>query len=285
MLKFRNYKEESKIAALNNSIALRNSINVNNYIDYKQKQKQKNDYNPDVNNIKYLTVIACHCNTETKLNTIKNNLQFFNFNTNDIIIINSSNLQFNDQLKHICNENNNITYYEINNNSTLDFGKWNYILSIIDYNKYNHIVFTNDSFIIHNTINYFFNLIYKYNTQLYGYNDSTQICYHYQSYFFSIRKDSIQIFIDKFEESKNLIQTYNDVVNFYEIKMIDWFNLKKCFLKIGNNQYNKGQNIFFTNDKLYDILKNSSLLPFTKLKELFKINNINNYLYYIINVG
>ena len=108
----------------------------------------------------------------------------------------------------------------------------------------------------------------KYNVELYGYNDSSQTRYHYQSYLFSLRKDVIQLFINKVIDPNISINNQDDVIHKLEVNMTDWFSTKKSFLEIGNFKLQKNHNIFFTNDKIYIPLKNSGLLPFTKIKRI-----------------
>jgi hypothetical protein len=246
--------------------------NLDNYINFKKKQILNNNYSPDNNNIKYLMIFASHCDSEIKLKTITNNLKFFDYKSIDIAFINTKDLYYNKHVKDICDIYKNITYYEIENSPTYDFGKWINILNQVDYDKYNFIIFTNDSFIIHEPINYFFNLTYKYNVELYGYNDSTQRNYHYQSYLFSLNKNVIPIFIGNYYKKKNIIKCQEDVVTEYELKMTDLFSTKKSFLSIGNIHSHKGLNIFFTNDELYNKLKQTRLLPFSKIKRIIKLS-------------
>jgi hypothetical protein len=216
-----------------------------------------------------LVIIACHCDSDNKLNTIKNNLLYFDFESCDKIVINSNNLQHNNSIKEICSRHLNTTYFEIENDNYLDYGKWIHVLTnLVNYNEYDYIVFTNDSFTIHSSINHFLNLAVKYKVELYGYNDSTQTRYHYQSYLFILRKDVIPLFINKVTASNLTLKCQLDVINNFEVKMTDWFATHKSFLKIGNFGLEKGHNIFFTNDALYLPLKNSGLLPFTKLKRI-----------------
>jgi hypothetical protein len=241
---------------------------INNYLNFKIMQKRNNNYNPDNNNIKYLVLIACHCNSDLKLSAIERNLKYFNYDSFDVLVINTIDLPYNSKIINLCSSYNNIKYIECVNELTYDFGKWIYGLNNIKYDNYDFVIFTNDSFIIHAPINHFFNLTYKYNMQFYGYNDSTQQRYHCQSYLFSLRNDAISIFIDNYFLKNNKIKTQEDVITEYEIKMTDWFNSKSCFLKIGQISLNKGQNIFFTNDILYKRLKTTTLLPFTKIKRI-----------------
>jgi hypothetical protein len=67
----------------------------------------------------------------------------------------------------------------------------------LGYNEYNFVVLTNDSYIIHNPIRHFLNLAAKNNVELYGYNDSHEMKYHYQSYLFVLRVDAVTTFISK----------------------------------------------------------------------------------------
>ena len=244
--------------------------NLYNYFNFKKKQILKNNYNPDNNNIKYLMIFASHCDSEIKLKTIKNNLKYFDYKSIDIAFISSKGLAYNKNVKDICAVYKNITYYEIDNSPTCDFGKWINILNQVNYNKYNFIIFTNDSFIIHEPIDYFFNLTFKYNVELYGYNDSTQRNYHYQSYLFSLRKNVIPIFIHNYYNKAKKIKRIEDVVTEYELNMTDWFNNPECFLSIGNIPSNKNRYIF-SNDELYNKLKQMHLLPFSKIKRIIQL--------------
>jgi len=242
-------------------------IKIKKYISMKLMQKLHNDYNPNTNNIKYLVIIACHCESETKLTTISNNLRYFDFTCAHKIIINTCDLSYNQQLKEICNLYSNTKYVEIENSPYVDFGKWTHILKDSpNYTDYDYVVLTNDSFFIHDSINHFFNLTAKHAVDLFGYNDSTQSRYHYQSYLFSLKVDVIPIFIRNVNNPHFLINSQKDVINNFETQMTDWFSSVNCFLKIGQIPMNIKKNIFFTNDKLYLPLKNNGLLPFTKLK-------------------
>ena len=117
------------------------------------------------------------------------------------------------------------------------------------------------------------NLIYKNNVELYGYNDSTQRRYHYQSYLFTVKREAINNFTSNYYKYVNKIKTFEDVITYYEINMTDWFNTKNCFLKIGNLPYNLNKNIFFTNIILYKKLKKTRLLPFIKIKYISSVTN------------
>jgi hypothetical protein len=238
---------------------------IQHVVNYYTTIKKRNMYNPSVNNKKYLTIIAAHVHTKMKLATLINNVRTIDYDCNDIIIINSQGLPFNNQVRTLCDKRN-IKYIEVDNIPSLDFGKWLFTLKNSDCSNYDYIIFTNDSYTIHKPMHHFYNLTSKMNVELYGYNDSTEGKYHYQSYLFSIRKDAIQKFIDNVESKIHHIGGWKDVVANYEINLVDWFQEKDCFLKIGNEFYNKRKNIFIRNDYFYSKLFSNRLLPFTKIK-------------------
>jgi len=237
------------------------------YIVYKYKEKLYNSYNPVYNNKKLLLLMATHTDNELRLKTILSSLNYFDTNIMDIAVANSTSLKYNDQLKEYYNSKN-INYYEIENLPTYDFGKWIYLLSQIDYSSYDYVFFINDSFIIEKPITHFINLAIKSNAELYGYNDSTQENYHYQSYFFSVRVNAIAKFIAMYNSKKDLIKTQGDLINNYELQMTKYIPNHNCYLKIGNFSLHQGLNIFFNSDFLYKILKKNGFLPFIKLKRI-----------------
>lgn len=242
-------------------------LQMQKLIKYYETVKNNNMYEPSLNNRKYLTIIACHSNSKLKYDNLINNINFLSFECNDIVVINSNNLENNKNIRDFCADKK-INYIEIDNEPTYDFGKWVYVLKNTDISKYDFIVFTNDSFIIHNQIHHFYNLISKITVELYGYNDSTENGYHYQSYLFSLSKNAIDKFIHMFDSKKNIIKNQDDVINEYELQMINFFNSNDCFLKIGCEFYHKTLNIFFTNDYFYHFLFKNNLLPFTKIKKI-----------------
>jgi hypothetical protein len=221
------------------------------------------------NTPKILTIIACNTDSKIKADTTVNNLHYLNYLNNDIVIINTSGIQFGDELKEKVSKFPFVKQlFEIPNDCYLDFGKWIYVLNNYDYSSYDYVVFTNDSFIIKSRINCFFNKMIAKNVELFGYNDSTQLRYHYQSYLFGVKKDAVCKFIDLFEEKKHLIRGSESLVYNTEILMTDYFSTKDCFLHIGYIPMNQGMNIFFTNDVLYNILFKKRLLPFIKVKRV-----------------
>jgi hypothetical protein len=216
---------------------------------------------------KILTIIACHSDTLIKYNTIVNNLKYFSFPTNHIVIVNSKDAAYSRALSETL-EQHKYGYIEIPNNSHLDIGKWCHVLNLIDTSKYSHVVFTNDSFVITSSIYHFFNKMFERDVELYGYNDSTQECYHYQSYLFGVKESAVYKLQNLYSNKKHLLTNYNAVVNNIELKLVDTFKSTDCFLKIGNITSHRGKNIFFNNDTFYKKLFGARVLPLIKLKRL-----------------
>jgi hypothetical protein len=244
--------------------------NIQDLIDYvycKYYEKKINHYNPDLNNKKILFLIAAHTNSEIKLNNVKELINYLSFDCIEIMVLNTELLTYSNDLKDFCKEKN-IFYFERENYITCDSGKWVELLSHKNYSLYDYVFFANDSFTIEDSINHFINLSIKKNVELYAYNDSTELKYHYQSYLFCLKSDVVYKYIDMFNLHKDNIKCFQDLITNYELNMIDYFSSHDCFLKIGNISCNTGVNIFFANDYLYQILKCIGVLPFVKLKRI-----------------
>ena len=266
---------ESQATTFANRIAnKRKSINIEllmKCIELKIKEAKKYRFRPilNENTPKILTIIACNSDSKLRLDTTINNLRYLNYLNNDIIIVNTCGTPYGNELKEKLSQKNIIKQiFEIPNDNSFGFEKWIYGLNNYEYNKYDYVVFTNDSFVIKSHINCFFNKMIDKKVELFGYNDSTQIRYHYQSYLFGIKNDAISKFINYVEKNKSLVHNYDSAVINYELVMIDYFSTKDCFLHIGYIPMNQGMNIFFMNDVLYNILFKKRLLPFIKVKRL-----------------
>jgi hypothetical protein len=224
-------------------------------------------FNPKENkDIQYLTIMACHTNGPIKYNAVLNNMHYLTFPNNDIVIINSTGHGEKLKTKLLTKVK---MYYEIPNDNYFDFGKWVYVLKNYDISNYNFIVFINDSFIIRSPINHYYNLLSIINKELYGYTDSCDYEYHYQSYLFAVKKYVVPRFVAFFESKKNKINCFEDVITNLEVKMAAFFQSRDCFLKLTNNPQYKG-NIFFVSDTLYKRLFLNKLLPFIKVKRLLE---------------
>ena len=245
---------------------------INKFIAYKLNQKNEklqiiNESDANITNKKILILFACHTNSEIKFNTLINNLQYFTNPNFDIVLINSTGLTQSEDLKKILIDKY-IKYFEIDNDVGYDFGKWIYALKNIDYSIYNNVKFTNDSYIIDSNIDFFLNETLTTNVEFYGYNDSSECSYHYQSYLFSLKFSALQKFIDMYNYKIQFISSQNDLINQCELQMRNFFDTSDCYLKIAKFPIHREKNIFFTSDYLYNKLKLSGLLPFTKVKQI-----------------
>jgi hypothetical protein len=235
----------------------------------------------NTNHKKILTIFACHTNTLLKYNAIINNIPYLIFPNNDIIIINSSNEKYSDKLKtyiSIKSDSNNkiIKYIEIPNDKYIDIGKYIHVLNVIETDDsmkkdYDFVVLINDSIIIKKSITHFYNMIIKMNKELYAYNDSSEIKYHYQSYLYAIKYNAIHKLLDYFKSHKFEINGYKDVIDIIELELTGIYaNNCDCFLKIAKLPCNINKNIYFHNDRLYNLLFNNGILPFIKIRMIDK---------------
>lgn len=215
----------------------------------------------------FLTLMACHTDSIEKLKAAITTLRYMQFSTNTIVVINSSNACLHDALERWMKTNMpDAQYYSIPNTRELDAGKWHYYLTTHYKPQHSWVVFTNDSFITTNSINHYFNLMSQSNVELYGYNDSTMLSYHYQSYLFGICRESIHKFVSHFEKVKSKLLTYLDVVRNIELKLTHIVKRHDCFLHIARLPGNVEKNVFMNNDLLYTPLFRMNILPFYKLK-------------------
>jgi hypothetical protein len=257
-----------------------NKEKLNLFVKNYYKIISENSIPDNVNDKKILTIVACHTNNLIKYNAVINNIPYLLFPNNDIVIINSSNEEYSDKLKNYVASNFNVNqivrYVEIPNDKFFDFGKHIHILDIIQsdnsYNKdYDFVVLFNDSVIIKKSISYFYNFIIKMDKELYAYNDSSEIKYHYQSYLYAVKYNAIHKLIEHFKNHKDMINHQNDVISKLELKLNDIYSdSNDCFLKIANLPCNLNKNIYFHNNFLYNLLFSVGILPFIKIRKLNK---------------
>lgn len=217
----------------------------------------------------FITIIACHTESLDRVKTIVNNIRRIAFPGNKIVVVNSINSRFNRLLSDILTTDfKDVEFLCIPNTNTLDIGKCMFYLKKYYKPIYEHIVLTNDSYYLTGSIYNYYRYMTKSPAKLYGFNDSFQDRYHYQSYLYSIRKDSMNILIRHYEAKKHLLTGYMEVVRNVELKLCDIFSSRDCYLKIANLPGHKGRNIFFNNDKLYNILMKRGILPIIKIKRI-----------------
>lgn len=228
-------------------------------------------------------LLACHTDTLKKYFTTLNNINEFKKFTKNIIIINSSDSVYSNNLKDDLEDFDYILdYIEIKNDKYLDFGKWVYALKNyekFDYKIFDYIIFTNDSILIIEKLDNFFHYIENLpeDINIYGYNDSSQLgIYHYQSYLFLIKTRIMNKFLNHFQSKKHLIHNQESVIRHFELNLIQIDKKHDCFLKLAN-EWNSHKNIFWENDNLYENMLERNIFHLLKLKKIK--DYINNFKY------
>jgi len=234
-----------------------------------------------MNKYNILAIFSNHTYNEIKYNISLNNITFIIPHVNDIIIIDSENEEFAIKLKSDLIHDKIKDYIFIKNDIYLDFGKWIYVLNNICINNYDYILFINDSIIItYDMINFFNYLNYsEKKINIYGYNDSSQIKYHYQSYLFMIHKDIIPKFKFFYEERKPYIYDMNSIIINLELNFYNIDEFHDCYVKIGI-EHNINKNIYWENDKLYEKLLSNNILCLIKLKRIYEYQQSYSYEYF-----
>lgn len=265
---------------------LRRQHILKSYMKQKQKQRQENFYSPDEadkysglgKTFKYLVICACHCNSELKLQGLMQTLPFFNFACVDLVVINSENLEpFSSRLVSFLSSHlPSARYEEVANDAYIDFGKWVKGMKMYGMDSpvrslnYDYVVCINDSIILRSPIGFFLNMLPKANKALFGFNDSSQVEYHFQSYLFALSREACQQFMAKVEQvpKETLVSMYDAVMQM-EIPMVKWF-APNCgvFLNLVSTGLNEGRNIFFQNDEIFRPLQHSFVLPIDKIKRI-----------------
>jgi hypothetical protein len=221
---------------------------------------------------KILAIFANHTCNNIKYNISLNNISLLRDKFTNIIIVDTKNEEYANKLHNdFLGDEKIINYFFVENDNYFDFGKWIFALNNIDYKKYDYIMFINDSIILLDPLDNFF-LYFKNSSDinLYAYNDSTQIKYHYQSYLFFVKSKSILNFINFFESKKNVIVDLESLVHNVELNMCNIIDDHDCFLKIGN-EWNMSKNLYWENESLYKYLLSKNIFSIIKLKKIFDI--------------
>ena len=221
---------------------------------------------------KILGIFANHTNTKIKYEVSLSNISLLKDNLTDIVIIDSICEIYAKKLYDFF-KNKILNHFLIKNDNYYDFGKWIYALNMLGkstYANYDYILFINDSIIITDPLNNYFMYLNNSKYNLYAYNDSTQIKYHYQSYLFSIKSSIIPKFINFFEDKRKDIINLETLIYNIELNMCDIDENNDCFIKIGL-EWNQSKNIFWENEVLYEHLLAKNIFSIIKLKKIFDI--------------
>jgi len=231
-----------------------------------EKEKTKNN--------KILLIIACHTNSNLKINALLSNLEYFNELSDNIIIVNSKEFMSSNLENRIKKRYNkcNIIFDYFENDKYLCHGKWIYYLNKTDYSIYENIILANDSFLITRSLHDYKELI-NLDTELVAILDSYEEEYHYPDFIRAYNQNGIKKVLDFYNENKNKIYDYWSVVINYEIKSSILFNDVKILYKNTNKHL---VNIHFIDDLTEEYLYKLNY-PIIKLKKI-QNNNIPEYL-------
>lgn len=215
---------------------------------------------------KILVIISAHTRSVIYFYALLNNIIMIRDNNKnlqiDIVVINSD--EHEGMYNYDVLKKYDVSIYYTKNDKFMDFGKWMYGLDKVNHRDYSNIVFTNDSIIVTNSINDYFEAVVNTNVDFFGFTNNNEIKLHYQSYLFSLKSNCIGVFRGFFNNHMNDINKVDDVINIYEVGLYDIFENKKCFIDEIDNELN----IFFYNDFEYIGLLYKGRLPIIKMKRL-----------------
>lgn len=222
-----------------------------------------------------IVLLAIYSANNIKCSAILSNLDKIINKVDGVMIVDSIDTKYSEKIKTIIlgkyGSNKILCYEQIPNDKYVDFGKWMFLINKYQnvIMKFDNTVFMNDSFFITTNLDLYFDQIKDYD--MYGMTDSHEIQYHYQSYLFTIKTNKLNVFIDLYKKSENVITCFQDVIENYEIKLCDLFDNKNNYIKTSKLVNN---NIFcFSNMKKFNDLVEKDLLPIIKIK-MFKNNEM-----------
>jgi len=217
----------------------------------------------------HLLLIASHTNSEIKKKALLHNISFFSELCNNIVIIQSTECKDEELESNVNNINKNIIFFYLQNDKYLCHGKWWSYLNTINYKEYDNITLTNDSYLITKSLNNYKNLIHK-EIELVALLDSHEIRYHFPDFLRTYNKSGIEKILKYYIINKYNINTFYDVILYYEINSSSLFNDVKVLHK--SIKTNKFSNCHFDNVELKEYLYKLNY-PIIKLKKL----NSNSY--------
>lgn len=216
-----------------------------------------------------LGIFACHSNMMVKTQTTLNNLEKLIHNFDKIIIVDSKDSQYCLLLKNLVEakyKDKLQAYILANNGKCLDFEKWLGAIKITNLDDFDYVTFINDSVVLTDKIDTYFSFLDG-KKELFGMNNSWEIRYHYQSFFFSVHTKKMDMFVvfclDKFKN----VECQYDLICQVELKFIDLFDNKDCYIKIHSKQF--VNNIYIVRSDFYNMLLDNKILPIIKIKRLY----------------
>lgn len=148
--------------------------------------------------MKILTVIACHTNSDLKLQCLKSNLKYFREISDKIVIINSTEFSQDKSFETLIDDDTiDVIYYE--NSNFLCHGKWHKYLTENDYKSYDGIVLTNDSFLVINSLKPFITKFKEEDIDALAMVNNREKKYHHQDFIKVYKKNNIKKLLDYYE--------------------------------------------------------------------------------------
>ena len=142
-------------------------------------------------------------------------------------------------------------------------GKWIYYLNKIDYNHFNNIILTNDSFLITRSLFDFKELIHP-EKDLVALLESYEIKHHYPDFLRAYNRSGTRKILEYYEKNKQNITDFYSVIVNYEVNSSDIFDNVDVLYKVNSNITS---NIHFNNDLLRFFLYNRKY-PVIKIKKM-----------------
>jgi len=221
---------------------------------------------------KHLGIFLNNTDSEMKIEINFNNFNKLKNNFNSIYILDINN-NFSSKLKEKLDSESNIVKYEINNTiisenvESIDIIRALYVLDNISNIKYDYITFINDNYIYLTSLTEYFKYVSKHKLDFYSYSDTSEYEYHYELYLITISSSKISAFINYYrksdiseEEESNEEEINDNVESVFKNKMV--------YLKLAYLSVNLNINIFYNNDRLYEILLEKNFLPIINLNKL-----------------
>jgi hypothetical protein len=212
---------------------------------------------------KTLCVMACHADSPLKFNTIMNNINFIKPIVNDIILVNSSNLNTNGFFSKL--KMTGLDFSTCENDDRLCYSKYIHVYDKFNFGEYRNIILCNDSFIIVKSLKKFQKAFLKDN-EMTSLTSSNEIKYHYTDYLRCYNSTAIHTIIDYYKKLNETVYKpdYSELVKKYELDSTSLFSKKTTIYNAEKNYYG---NINFDKNKISIYLNNKDF-PIIKIKAL-----------------
>jgi hypothetical protein len=205
--------------------------------------------------MKTLCIVACHSDSDIKIESLKQSRKFLEEITDDIIYVNSIGCVspfdslFTENTKNVC------------------YDKYLHVLNSIDLEKYDNYILTNDSiFIIKSLIR--FKELFDPNVEMSSLLESTEINLHYPDFLRRYNQNGIKKII-KFYKDNLKNKTFEELILDIELKCHLIHNTINVLYK---SEKNFDYNIHFDNVMLKKYLDNK--YPILKIKKLMEFKYV-----------